>query len=126
VTETHYALDEATRASQTFYYLALPEPGEDNFYRATMSCNAFFNSARSPKANVTEFRQFTLHDPTDTMHRKEYLRHVAWDDLRCFPSIWDFFTFIGYDHRTRSYASGERLKTWTGTGFIVKQRRRKK
>lgn len=120
VIETYF-----TKKEQNFYYLMLPDVGEDGFYRAVSSFNAFFNSMRNPKANVTAVRQFTADYEDDIHHRRDSVlyKDVDWDNLRTFDSIWDFYKFIGYDHKTRKYKSGEAKKVWNGTHFVVPKKK---
>jgi hypothetical protein len=119
VIETYF-----TKKEQNFYYLMLPDCREDGFYRAVMSFNAFFNSTRNPTANVTEVRQFTSDDSfgIDIRKKSKLYSHVDWDNLRTFASIWDFYKFIGYDYKARSYKSGEAMKVWKGCFVVPKKK----
>jgi hypothetical protein len=121
VIETYFDRDE-----QNFYYLMVPDVSEAHFYRSVRSLNAFFHSVRSPRANVTEVRQFTCDDEGDCALRKKSKMYadVEWETLRTFPTIWAFYEFIGYDHKARRYASGERMKAWDGDHEVVPKRRR--
>lgn len=114
VIETFFAKEE-----QNFYYLLMPKTSDNGYYRAASSFNAFFNSTRNPKANVTEVRQFTADIEEDIKHRKALFKDVDWDNLHIFENIWEFYDFIGWDRKARKYKSGETLKTWNGTHFIV-------
>ncbi len=115
------------RPDQNFYYLMVPDASEAGFYRSVRSLNAFFYSVRSPKANVTEVRQFTCDDEDGCAIRKKSKMYadVEWESLRTFPSIWAFYDFIGYDFRARKYASGERMKVWDGNHFVVPKGRKR-
>jgi hypothetical protein len=94
---------------QNFYYLMLPDVRDDGFYRAATSYNAFFNSIKKPKANVTDVRQFTSDDELGIEIRKKHEpRSIDWDNLQTFASIWEFYKFIGYDYKSRKYKSGEK------------------
>lgn len=96
---------------QNFYYLMLPDVSEPGFYRATTSFNAFFNSRKKPRPNVTNVRQFTACPDDEIVLRKLMFRDagVDWDNLRVFRSIWEFYNFIKYDYKTRQYTSKEKL-----------------
>jgi hypothetical protein len=120
VIETFFA-----EVRQNFYYLMLPDVREDGFYRAVSSYNAFFNGMRNPKANVTEVRQFTSDHEIGIQVRKQFLKNVDWDNLRTFQSIWEFYDFIGYDHKARKYKSGEVMKVWNGQHFVLPARRKR-
>lgn len=120
VTETYF-----NERKQNFYYVMLPDIGEDGFYRAVGSVNAFFNSLRNPKANVTEVRQFTHDHEDDAAIRKQFLKDVDWNNLRTFGSIWEFYDFIGYDYKTRTYRSGEVKKIFNGSQFVMPKRKKK-
>lgn len=104
----------------------LPKGKENGFYRAVSSVNAFFNSMRNPKANVTEVRQFTADDEVGIEIRKKFLKDVDWDNLKTFKGIWDFYKFVGYDYKTRKYKSGETLKVWNGEYFVTPSKKKKK
>lgn len=121
VIETYFDRDE-----QNFYYLMVPDVSEPHFYRSVRALNAFFYSTRSPKANVTEVRQFTHDDEGGLVVRKRSKMYadVDWKRLPVFLSVWSFFEFIGYDHRARRYASGERMRVWDGNRFVVPKRRK--
>lgn len=114
VTQTRF-----TPNRQTFFWVSMPEVREPGFYRAAVSFNAFFNSMRNPKANVTEVRQFTADLEDDAAVRMKFRPDVGWDQLRTFASIWEFYRFVGYDHRRRRYNSGERMKWWDGRRFVL-------
>lgn len=110
---------------QNFYYLMLPNVTEDGFYRSVRSFNGFFNGTRDPKANVTEIRQFTCTYEYEIKFRKEFFKDVDWDNLKTFDSIWSFYEFIGYNYKTRKYASGEVLRVWNGIHFVIPKRKSK-
>lgn len=106
---------------QNHYYLMLPKVRDKGFYRSVMSFNAFFNSTRRPKANVTEVRQFTADNHIDI--QMEFNKNVDWDNLQTFESIWDFYKFIGYDYKTRKYASQETQKVFNGRHFVIPKKK---
>jgi hypothetical protein len=108
-----------------YYYLVLPDVGEDGFYRDTMSFSAFFQSCRNPRANVTEVRQFTYMAAYEIQFAKKYRANVDWDNLKTFESIWEFYDFIGYDRHARKYKSGEAMKRWDGSRFVFTKRGKK-
>lgn len=120
VIETYFSKNE-----QNFYYVILPETRENGFYRAVSSVNAFFNSIRNPKANVTAVRQFTADYEVEVQFRKKFFKNIDWDNLRTFDSIWEFYNFIGYDYKNRKYKSGETLKIWNGKHFVTPSKKKK-
>lgn len=110
----------SSKKEQNLYYVMLPDVTEKGFYRAIGSFNAFFNSTRNPKANVTELRQFRAEtDLEEGISFHKFWHNIDWDKLKTFASIWDFYKFIGYDYKTRSYQSGEKRKIWNGKFFVV-------
>lgn len=110
---------------QNFYYLMMPAPSESGFYRDTRSFNAFFNSTRNPKANVTETRQFTWEDEFGIQIRKDsgFRKDIDWDGLKTFAGVGEFFEAIGYDPKARRYASGEAMKSWSNGGYVLRKPR---
>lgn len=89
---------------QRVYKLTTPGVSEPGFYRQAVSLGGFFFSTRSPKANVTEVRQFTYHSEGEPM----WLPDVP--PIEINGGIPQFFEVIGYNPKTRKYASGERNK----------------
>lgn len=72
-------------------------------YPQVLSFNAFFRSIAG--RNMTERRLFVARTPDElTRFDKESIH-----DPRACQDIFDFYRVIGYDHRKRRYASGERI-----------------
>lgn len=69
--------------------------------------NSFFHAFRKDRTrpNVTELRQFTRHDECES----ESYSHTTLPDVTV-SDIRAFFDLIGYDYKTRKYASGESIK----------------
>ena len=94
--------------AQTVYEFLHPQVSDPGHYRMTTSLNAFFHSQNNRK-NITVHRQFSLH------HSFKELKYALVRDVPIItlPSLYDFFDYVGYDRKTKKYASGERIKKWS-------------
>lgn len=90
---------------QTKIYFERPDVSEPGFYRTTTILSGFFHG-RGARANVTELRQFTIHQIEEDEFYQFATHHITVDGLH------GFFAEIGYDYKTKKYASGERIKKW--------------
>lgn len=112
---------------QNFYWLVLPDVRDPGFYRDATAFNAFFNSLRNPHANVTDVRQFSAKCSDEVCHYTRMWGVTLRSKLPTFVGMKAFYTHIGYDPKTRSYASGERLKRFSlDRGFYLPGTRRPK
>ncbi|AKF13272.1 hypothetical protein PHIN3_5 [Sinorhizobium phage phiN3] len=93
-------------------YFERPDPTEKGFYRTTTILSGFFHG-RGARANVTEKRQFTYHGINE-----DDLYTYTTDPSITVDGLHGFFAEIGYDYRTKKYASGERIKKWNGVKFV--------
>lgn len=99
------------RRYQRKIYFEQPQCGEPNFYRTTIISSGFFHG-KGARANVTELRQFTLHRIIEEQSYPFATDSITVDGLH------GFFAEIGYDYKTKKYASGERIKKWNGKMFV--------
>ena len=97
---------DRTNYYQRKIYFQLHDVKDPGFYRAVGSFNALFHS-RNHRKNITELRQFTEHD----MEFVDSYRTTA--PSVTVGNLYDFFDLIGFDNKTKKYASGERILKWS-------------
>lgn len=90
---------------QKVYTLNTPNVGESDFYRQTVSLNAFFYSVKgrniSPSDILYVCEMWSEFEQRQERHAKHGIEYEMTD---VFDSIWDFYKFIGYDYKKKKYA----------------------
>lgn len=112
----HFALETHFQSGidQRVYWFTRPDPMEYGFYKHVIQLSVFFHrSAKDRKRyNVTNIRQFTCHQENEIDFYSSVMGiPLIREEIQC-KDINDFFNKIGFDYKTKTYISGERIKKW--------------
>jgi hypothetical protein len=81
-----------------------PKIGEDGFYRQGLSIDAFRNNQHRRR----ELKKYWFYvdferDQHGNLGNIKYHKEIGVDVINLFTCVWDFYTFIGYDYKTKKY-----------------------
>ncbi len=98
-----------TAKEALFFKLFIPGPGEKGFYRSTGSFNAFFNNGKGRnwyRRNGIEvlytYRHLSEFEMEEEISKKYGGKPAVFANIS-FYSIWAFYTYIGYDYKSKRY-----------------------
>lgn len=91
--------DPPAEKKKRYFHLVLPSATEPDFYRQTVSFNAFFRGLKRRNRSPSTLYIAYDEDLLTAYLRERFSSHKV---LR-FDSIWDFYKAVGYNHRKNSW-----------------------
>lgn len=89
--------------NRVIHRFPVPTVGEKDFYRLTLTFNAFFNSGKSRNRNKNNlYCAYDKHEVTFTEHNPAYVDPIVYQIIE-HENFIQFLAYIGYCRSTKKY-----------------------